>query len=60
MSITNHKVFPLLEGKSPVTYDNYFIIFGNAEIRIKQGENTVFSNFAIANAHFDPLGENVS
>ena len=59
MSITNKKVFPLIEGKRPVTYDNYFLIFGNSEIRIKHGETKVFSNFAIANGYFNPLGATI-
>ena len=59
MSLTNKKVYPLMEGKRSITYDNYFLIFGNSEIRIKQGELKVFSNFAIANGFFNPMGNNI-
>ena len=34
-------------------YDRFFIIFGNAEIRIKINEDLVFSNFAINNAYYN-------
>ena len=59
MSLTNHKTFPLLEGKKSVTYDTYFFIFGNSEIRIKHGEFKVFSNFGIAQASYIPNGSSV-
>ena len=60
MSITNRKVFPLIKGKRPVTYDNYFMIFGNSEIRLKQGETKVFSNFGIANGFYSPQGSSIN
>ena len=59
MSLTNQKTFPLLEGKRAVTYDTYFFIFGNSEIRIKHGEFKVFSNFGIAQGHYTPKGSTV-
>ena len=59
MSLTNKKVYHLMEGKRSITYDNYFLIFGNSEIRIKQGEWKVFSNFAIANGFFNPMGNTI-
>jgi len=34
-------------------YDKFFMIFGNAELRIKTGENKLFSNFAKNGAFFD-------
>lgn len=36
-----------------MSYDNYYFIFGNAEIRLKSQEKKVFSNFGIANSTFD-------
>ena len=38
-------------------YDEFYVIFGNAEIRIKIGENKVFSNFGINNGFFDTKGK---
>ena len=35
------------------TYDNFYYIFGNAEIRIRTQERKVFSNFGIATSTFD-------
>lgn len=42
-----------------VTYDEVFLIVGNSEIRWKQGERSVYSNFGIVNSYFDPRGTNV-
>jgi hypothetical protein len=36
-----------------MTYDPYYVIFGNAEMRIRTGEKKVFSNFGIQNSYFD-------
>ncbi len=33
-----------------MSYDEYFIVFGNSEIRIKSQELILFSNFGINNA----------
>ena len=53
-------VSEIISGKRSITHDNYFLIFGNSEIRIKQGENKVFSNFAIANGFFNPKGKTIN
>ena len=42
-----------------MTYDTYYTIFGNAEIRVKAGEKKVFSNFGINNAFFNCKGKKV-
>ena len=42
-----------------MVYDPYFLIFGNAELRIKTGEKTVFSNFGIMNSYFNSRGKKV-
>lgn len=61
ISITNDISYPLLEknkGNSKInyrgmTYDAYYVVFGNAEMRIRAGENKVFSNFGIQNGYFN-------
>lgn len=35
-----------------MSYDEYYIIFGNSEIRLKSLELTIFSNFGISNGFF--------
>jgi len=40
-------------------YDNFFVIYGNAEIRIKSGFRTVFSNFGVSNAYFNHDGDKI-
>lgn len=34
-------------------YDPYYLIFGNAEVRIRSGEKKVFCNFGINNGYFN-------
>jgi hypothetical protein len=40
-------------------YDKYFLIFGNAEVRVRTGEARVFSNFGIMSSYFDARKERV-
>ena len=59
-SLTNRKAFELLQANTrAITYDEYYIIFGNAELRIKNQEKKAFSNFGVNNGFFRNLGENV-
>jgi hypothetical protein len=53
MSLTSGKVFKLLGDKKAISYDDYYMIFGNSEIRLKTQETTVFSNLGIANRHYN-------
>ena len=36
------------------TYDEFFFIFGNAELRLKSRDKIFYSNFETANGIFDP------
>jgi hypothetical protein len=57
LSLTNRKYFTLLEhNRRAITYDEYYIIFGNSEIRLKSLENRVFSNFGISNGYYNSKG----
>lgn len=58
LSLWGRKMFPIKEKKA-ISYDDYFIIFGNSELRIKSLEFTIFSNFGISNGYFDNRGEKV-
>lgn len=51
-------MFPMMkDGKKKIMkYDPYYIIFGNAEIRIRNNEKKVFSNFGLANGVFENYG----
>ena len=42
-----------------MTYDDFFILFGNAELRIRANEKTVFSNFGFSNGYFNNRGKKV-
>lgn len=54
-SITNETVFHLKkQPKVRLTqYNEHFMIFGNAELRMKLGEDYVESNIGISNKFFD-------
>ena len=59
-SITNRLVFPLLNANSrAIANDEYFLVFGAAEIRIKTHENKIFSNFGINQAAYNSGGHSV-
>ena len=40
-------------------YDTFFAIYGNAEIRVKTGFKTVFTNFGVSNGYFNSRGDKV-
>ena len=52
------KIYPYKSNaRTPViVYDQYYLIFGNSEIRIKSHEKTLFSNFGVKTSSFDTLG----
>lgn len=59
MSLNNKISFYVEPGKRSVSYDEYYIIYGNSEIRIKSQEELIFSNFGIANSYFNSNGKKV-
>jgi hypothetical protein len=42
-----------------MVYDDYYLIFGNAEFRIRSQENTIFSNFAVMGGYFNNRGHKI-
>lgn len=56
LSLNEKKSFKLLEGKRPVTFDAFFLIFGNSELRLRHGDLTFFTNFGIANSFYNSQG----
>jgi hypothetical protein len=40
----------------PITYDEFFLIWGNSDIRIKSGTNELFSSYGTANASYEEVG----
>lgn len=60
-SLTNRKMFVLVEeNKKAITYDDYYLIFGNSEIRLKNLEKKIFSNFGISSSYFNNRGETIN
>ena len=58
LSLTHEKVCNMKKpaGYRVLTYDDYFFIFGNSEIRIKNQEKKCFSNYGISTSAFDATG----
>jgi hypothetical protein len=46
--------------RSTISYDDYYIIFGNSEICIKVNDMHVLSNFAIQARHFNSKNRDVN
>lgn len=42
-----------------IVYDDYFLIFGNSELRFKSGDNRIFSNLGVQSSYFDNNGHTV-
>jgi hypothetical protein len=40
----------------PITYDEFFLIWGNSDIRIKSGTNELYSSYGTANASYEEVG----
>ncbi len=40
----------------PITYDDYFLIWGNSDLRIRSGKDELYSNYATSNASFEEVG----
>lgn len=58
-SLWNQTFYMINKNSKGVTYDEYYIIFGNSELRIKSLETKIFSNFGIKNAYFDNRGDKI-
>ena len=52
LSLTEKKCFQTVAGKRSLSYDSFFLIFGNSELRLKHGEDKFFTNFGIANGFY--------
>ena len=58
INITSKKVYYLnIANKKAITYDEFYLIFGNSEIRIKAQENKIFSNFGINSSYYNAKGD---
>lgn len=61
ISLTNQKYFTLCVPNSRATvYDDFYLIFGCAEIRIRLNELKIFSNFGMINVAYNTRGETVN
>ena len=57
LSLTNQKVFYLFDAdKKPISYDEYYLIFGNSQIRLRSQQKKIFSNFGVNNSSFNNKG----
>jgi hypothetical protein len=56
MSLTNNKVYPLIEGKRSLIYDPFGLIFGNSEMCLKHKGDKIFCNFGIQLGFYNAKG----
>lgn len=59
MAVNTGNLYEVKKGRRAISYDEYYILFGNSEIRMRTGENLIFSNFGIPNTSFDHKGNSV-
>jgi len=59
VSMTNSTVYRCQQGRRSMTYDDFFLIYGNSEMRIRMGDNKLFSNFGLNGGYFESRGDNV-
>lgn len=59
ITVTKNESFVLRPNNRAMVYDPYFIIFGNAEFRVRSGEASVFCNFGIMNSYYDHKNKKV-
>ena len=54
-SLTHNRSFVMKRDPrtAVLTYDDFFFIFGNSELRLKSQEKKFFSNFGVANSTFE-------
>jgi hypothetical protein len=53
-------VYEIKKGEKAITYDDYYLIFGNSELRLRSGDNKLFSNFGIGNSSFAHNGHTLN
>ncbi len=63
--IKNRKIFTLKSGQNlnnlrkaprPIIYDEFFIMWGNSDIRIKYGTTELFSSYGISMSFYEEIG----
>jgi hypothetical protein len=58
-SLTKHKWFGLKkeENSKVLKYEDNYLIFGNSEIRLREGEFQVYTAFGASSSYFDNKSE---
>ena len=60
ISISSKSFFELREkNRRAIAYDDFFLIIGNSEIRLKTQDKKLFSNFGVSNSFYNNRGEKV-
>jgi hypothetical protein len=59
-SVSNQQAFELVQaGQRATVYDDFYLMFGNSEIRLKSMEAKVFCNFGISKGYYNSRGQSV-
>ena len=56
LSLTERRAFKLQPGKRSVTHDDYFVIFGNSEVRLKTQMMQFYTNFGVGSGFYEAEG----
>ena len=59
MAISTQKVFPLIKGKRSITNNPTYLMIGNSEIRVKQGDKKILCNFGLNSGCYSSNGGSV-
>jgi len=59
ISMTNRKSYYCSNRQKAVNYDQFYLIFGNSEIRVKADECKLYSNFGTNNVAYNAEGDRV-
>ena len=59
-SLSENETYPCKKPEKAISYDKYFLIFGNSELRITPENQQIFSNFATLNSFYDKKDKTIS
>ena len=59
MGVSKKLVFyPKINTRRSICYDDYYVIYGNGELRFRSNSLGIFSNLGVNNGYFDAKGHN--
>jgi hypothetical protein len=59
ISLTKNQSYPSIKNKRAITYDEFYLTFGNDQIRILTNDKYLYSNFGISNGFYENKGDSL-